>query len=47
MLPPVTEEVWRLGKTALTGYQRAWSPGPPQPDRGIRLMLAATLPPHL
>jgi hypothetical protein len=29
------EEVQRLGKTTLTGYQRAWPPGPPQPDRGI------------
>jgi hypothetical protein len=28
-------EIQSIGKTTLTGYQRAWPPGPPQQDRGI------------
>jgi hypothetical protein len=28
-------EVTKLGKTVLTGFQRAWPPGPPQQGRGI------------
>jgi hypothetical protein len=30
-----TDEIRRIGKTTLTGYQRAWPPGPPQRNRGI------------
>lgn len=29
------DEIAQLGKVCLTGYQRAWPPGPPQQDRGI------------
>jgi hypothetical protein len=29
------DEIKTIGKTVLTGYQRAWPPSPPQQDRGV------------